>query len=144
MRITHGIQIALVATAVASCGGGGYGGPTSPGGGSTGAVGATITIRANGTVEPAEVNISVGQRVRFVNEDGRRHQPTSNPHLSHTDCPALNLPIMNNGQSMNTGVFDQIKACGFHDHENPDTESLRGTIRVGGAGGPAGPVYVRP
>ena len=57
MRITHGIQIALVATAVASCGGGGYGGPTSPGGGSTGAVGATITIRSNGTVEPAEVNI---------------------------------------------------------------------------------------
>ena len=146
MRIPHGIPLALAALALASCGGGnGYGGPTSPGsGGGTGAVGATITIRANGTVEPSEVNISLGQRVRFVNEDGRTHQPTSNPHLSHTDCPALNLPIMNGGSSMNTGAFDQIKACGFHDHQNPDTEGLRGTIRVGGAGGPAGPVYVRP
>src|SRR5687767_8225331 len=102
MRIPHAIQIALVAITVASCGGsGGYGGPTAPGGGSTGAVGATITIRANGTVEPSEVNIQVGQRVRFVNEDGRQHQPTSNPHLSHTDCPPANLPIMNGGQSMN-------------------------------------------
>ena len=144
MRIPHGMQIALATIALASCGGGSYGGsPTSPGGG-TGAVGATITIRANGTVEPSEVSIQVGQRVRFVNEDGRQHQPTSNPHLSHTDCPALNLPIMNTGGSMNTGVFDQIKACGFHDHQNPDTESLRGTIRIGGATGPSGPVYVRP
>lgn len=144
MRIPHGIQIALAAVALASCGGNGYGGPTAPGGGSTGAVGATITIRANGTVEPSEVNIQVGQRVRFVNEHGAQHQPTSNPHLSHTDCPPLNLPIMNSGQTMNTLVFDQIKACGFHDHMNPDTESLRGTIRVGGATGPSGPVYVRP
>jgi plastocyanin len=146
MRIPQGIQAALAAIALASCGGNsGYGGPTSPGGGSSsGTVGATITIRANGTVEPAEVNISLGQRVRFVNESGAQHQPTSNPHLSHTDCPAMNLPIMNNGQSMNTGAFEQTRVCGFHDHMNPDTEGLRGTIRVGGAGGPAGPVYVRP
>ena len=145
MRIPQGIQIALAAFALASCGGGGYGGPTSPGGGSSsGTIGATITIRANGTVEPSEVNIQVGQRVRFINEHGAQHQPTSNPHLSHTDCPALNLAIMNSGQSLETRNFDQIRACGFHDHMNPDTEGLRGTIRVGGATGPSGPVYVRP
>ena len=101
-------------------------------------------LRADGTIEPAEVSIPVGQRVRFVNEHGGQHQPTSNPHLSHTDCPPLNLPTLNGGQAANTGTFDVAKVCGFHDHINPDTIELRGTIRVGGAGGPAGPVYLRP
>jgi plastocyanin len=133
---------AMVLT-VANCGGG-YSNPNSPGGPpASGDVGATITIRSDGSVEPAEVRIQVGQRVRFINQDTRQHQPTSNPHLSHTDCPAANLPIMSNGQNMTTGVFDTQKACGFHDHMNPDTESLRGTIRVGNADGPGGPVYVK-
>jgi plastocyanin len=143
MRISHGMPLAAAALVLAACGGGGYNTPTAPGG-SSGTVAATITIRANGTVEPAEVSISLGQRVRFVNEHAGQHQPTSNPHLSHTDCPALNLPIMNNGQSANTAAFDTPKVCGFHDHMNPDTVELRGTIRVGGAAGPGGPVYVRP
>lgn len=143
IRLFHGLQLAAAALVLAACGGGSYNSPNAPGG-TSGTVAATITIRSNGTVEPAEVNISVGQRVRFVNEHGAQHQPTSNPHLSHTDCPALNLPILNGGQSANTGAFDVAKVCGFHDHQNPDTVELRGTIRVGGAGGPAGPVYVRP
>lgn len=142
MRIFDGLAMTAAVFALAACGGG-YSNPTTPGG-TSGTVAATITIRANGTIEPAEVNVPLGQRVRFVNEHGGQHQPTSNPHLSHTDCPALNLPILNSGQSANTGAFDVAKVCGFHDHMNPDTEQLRGTIRVGGAGGPAGPVYVRP
>ena len=141
-RMFQGFHVAAAALFLAACGGS-YSNPTSPGG-TSGTVAATITIRANGTIEPAEVSIPVGQRVRFVNEHGGQHQPTSNPHLSHTDCPSLNLPILNGGQSANTGAFDVAKVCGFHDHINPDTIELRGTIRVGGAGGPAGPVYLRP
>jgi hypothetical protein len=142
MRISHGVQLAAAALVLAACGGG-YNNPSAPGG-SSGTVAATITIRADGTITPAEVNIPLGSRVRFVNEHGGQHQPTSNPHLSHTDCPAMNLPILNGGQSANTGTFDVPKACGFHDHMNPDTVELRGTIRVGGAGGPGGPVYIKP
>jgi plastocyanin len=133
------------AAVLTSCGGGGYGGsPTGPsgGGGSGGATTASITIR-NGRAEPNEVRINVGDRVQFVNEDGRPHQPTSNPHLSHTDCPAANLPTLAAGQSGTTGSFGEVKACGFHDHLNPDTTALQGVIRVGNAEGPGGPVYIK-
>jgi hypothetical protein len=146
MRVKVMIPILLAAgtvVAVANCGGG-YSNPNSPGGaGGGGVVGATITIRSDGTVAPTEVRIEVGQRVRFVNEHSGQHQPTSNPHLFHTDCPAMNLPIMNSGQNANTGIFQEIKACGFHDHINPDTATLYGTIRVGPATNNPGPVYVK-
>ena len=144
MRVPLAVGLAVSAAfAAASCGGG-YSNPNSPGGPpASGSVGATITIRADGTIDPKEVSISVGQRVQFINQHSGQHQPTSNPHLSHTDCPAANLPIMSAGQSMTTGAFDTAKACGFHDHMLPDTEALRGTIRVGNAQGPAGPVYVK-
>jgi len=149
MKVCHRINVCAAAVAsmmLAGCGGGGSsqgqtppGGPSNPNAGIT-----TITIRADGTMNPADVQVEVGDRVRFVNEDSRPHQPTSNPHLMHTDCPALNLPQLSPGQAQMTGVLNTVAACGFHDHMNPDTVSLRGTIRVGGAQGPGGPVYVRP
>ena len=137
--------MALVYVLGAACGGGSYGGsPTTPGGSPTsGGVGATITIKSDGTLEPNEVRIAPGERVRFINQDGRQHQPTSNPHLMHTDCPPANLPIMATGASMNTGVFERAVVCGIHDHLNPDAAPLQGTIRVGGAEGPSGPVYLK-
>jgi hypothetical protein len=83
--------------------------------------------------------------VRFVNQDTRAHQPQSNPHLVHTDCPAINaVGVLQPGESRMTGTFDVEKACGFHDHMNPDTQTLLGTIRVAGAEGPSGPVYIKP
>ena len=138
--------IALTCVVGAACGGGSYGGggsPTNPGGGTSGGIGATVTIRADGSLDPKEVRISPGERVRFINQDARQHQPTSNPHLVHTDCPPANLPIMSTGQSMDTGVFERAVVCGIHDHLNPDATGLQGTIRVGGAEGPGGPVYVK-
>jgi hypothetical protein len=130
-----------------SCGGGGTytppSTPTSPGGGSAGSV--VITIRPDGTVDPKEVRIDVRQQVRFMNQDSRAHQPQSNPHLVHTDCPAINsVGVLQPGESRMTGTFDVEKACGFHDHMNPDTAGLGGTIRVAGAEGPPGPVYIKP
>jgi plastocyanin len=143
MRMRFPIAIVLAAAAAfvgASCGGG-YSNPNSPGGATPGTVGATITIRADGTAEPTEVRIAVGQTVRFINQDARQHQPTSNPHLSHTDCPGVNLPIMGTGQSQTTQNLNVERACAFHDHMNPDTAALQGVIRVGNAQGPGGPVY---
>ena len=125
---------------LANCGGGYSDPPTSPGG-SAGEPAATITIRSDGTLSPKEVTINVGQTVRFINQDTRQHQPQSNPHLSHTDCPAANVSILSPGQSGTTRAFDEAKACGIHDHLNPDTTALHGVIRVGGAQGPGGPVY---
>ncbi len=137
--------IALVYVLGAACGGGSYdgGSPTGPGGGTSGGIGATVTIKADGTLDPKEIRIAPGERVRFINQDSRQHQPTSNPHLQHTDCPPANLPIMATGDSMNTGVFERAVVCGIHDHLNPDAAPLQGTIRVGGAEGPGGPVYLK-
>lgn len=130
------------------CGGGGGGtytppgSPTPPPGG--GSTAATVTIRAGGTVDPKEVRVDIGQSVRFVNEDSRAHQIQSNPHGAHTDCPSINsVTTLQPGESRTTGAFSAERACGYHDHMQPDTESLRGTIRVAGAEGPAGPVYVK-
>lgn len=131
-----------------SCGGGGGGTtpsapstPSTPGGTSV----AVITIRSDGTVDPKETRIDIRQQVRFVNQDSRAHQPQSNPHLQHTDCPALNsVGVLNPGESRMTGTFDVERACGFHDHMNPDAPGLGGTIRVAGAEGPPGPIYIKP
>jgi hypothetical protein len=118
--------LVVAAAAAGSCGGGG-GGSNAP------------------TMNPKEVRIDVRQQVRFVNQDTRAHQPQSNPHLVHTDCPALNaVGVLQPGDSRMTGAFDVEKVCGFHDHMNPDSPNLGGTIRVAGAEGPAGPVYIKP
>ena len=132
-----------------SCGGGGggYSPPTTPStpstGGNTGTV--VITILSGGTLDQKEVRVDVRQQVRFVNQDTRAHQPQSNPHLVHTDCPAINaVGVLQPGESRMSGTFDVEKACGFHDHMNPDAQGLLGTIRVAGAEGPPGPVYIKP
>jgi hypothetical protein len=145
-------RVLLVAALVpaGNCGGGGGGynnTPTTPtppsGGGNTGA--AVITILSGGTVDQKEIRIDIGQQVRFVNQDARAHQPQSNPHLVHTDCPAINsVGVLQPGESRMTGAFSVEKACGFHDHMNPDSPNLGGTIRVAGAEGPAGPIYIKP
>jgi len=89
--------------------------------------------------------VDVQGQVRFTNQDSRAHQPQSNPHLVHTDCPAINnVGVLQPGESRLTGAFDVAKACGFHDHMNPDTTGLGGTIRVAGYEGPPGPVYIEP
>ena len=142
-RTTGYMLAAGLAGALAACGGGGYGGGPSPTAPSPGGSVPTVTIRAGGVLDPQEIRISVGQQVRFVNEDSQAHHPQSNPHLAHTDCPQANIPVLSTGQSANTGTFDSAKACGYHDHMNPDVTRLHGTIRVGAAEGPGGPVYVR-
>ena len=136
------LAAAIIVMTLANCGGG-YSAPppTSPGGG-TGAA-ATITIRSDGTFSPKEVQIAVGERVRFINQDSRPHQPTSNPHLQHTDCPSANLPELSTGQSQTTPAFNAPDVCGIHDHQNPDSTGMHGIIRVGGAQGPGGPIYVK-
>lgn len=118
---------------LAACGGGGGGTPTGPGGGGSGGPGpsgATITI-ANGRVTPASVTIEVGQSVTFVNNNGRGHNVTSDPHPTHTDCPAINaVGNMSNGQTSLTGAFTTARTCGFHNHDDPDNASFRGTITI--------------
>jgi len=90
----------------------------------------TITITSAG-VNPKNAQISVGQRVLFVNSDSRSHNMTSDPHPEHTDCPELNqVGFLAAGQSRETGNLVTARTCGFHDHDNPDSSGLKGSIVI--------------
>ena len=126
------VFVAGALVALAACGGG-SGTPTGPGntgGGSPGPSGATITI-ANGRMTPSDVTISVGQSVTFVNNDGRVHNVSSDPHPVHTDCPQINaVGNLGNGQTRLTNALPTARSCGFHDHDDPDNGALKGRINI--------------
>src|SRR5688500_17311718 len=114
--------ICLVA---AACGGGST--PSAPAPGGTPSQ-PTFTISASG-VSPKELVVSPGTRVLFTNTDSRRHEMGSDPHPEHSDCTEINsVGLLTPGQSRETGNLVAIRTCGFHDHENPDNQSLKGRI----------------
>jgi hypothetical protein len=138
MKVTRTLDLtAFVVSLVflaglAACGGGSNpAGPTPGGGGNSGAVGATVMINSNG-VSDSQPRINVGSRVRFTNSDSRVHTIYSTPHGTHSDCPALNdIGILQPGQSRDSGVLNDRRGCGFHDHNLPDDNSFRGQVLVG-------------
>ena len=124
--------VALGLSFLMACGDGDGGTtPTTPSGGSPGPSGATITVSASGAVSPSSVSISVGQSVTFVNNNSRSHQLASDPHPSHVNCPSINaLGTLAAGQTRLTNSFGAAATCGFHDHNDPDNNSLKGTITI--------------
>jgi plastocyanin len=130
---SHYVRLTILglALSVAACGGGDSSpsSPTptpSPGGSS----GATITISASG-VSPRAVTVSAGSRVTFVNNDSRPHEMASDPHPSHTACPAINdVGFLQPGQNRQTGNLNTPRTCGFHDHNRDSDTSLQGTITI--------------
>lgn len=119
--------------AVAACGcGGGSDTPTSStppsGGGATATT--TITITASG-VSPQNIMVAPGSRVMFINNDSRRHDMSSDPHPDHTDCVEINqVGLLQPGQSRESGNLNTVRTCGFHDHDQPSVNSLRGSVRI--------------
>ncbi|HEX5110871.1 MAG TPA: hypothetical protein VFV95_20610 [Vicinamibacterales bacterium] len=78
------------------------------------------------------MTISSGNRVTFVNNDTAPggHDMASDPHPIHSDCPGLNIGNMGSNQSRDSAVLTTRRTCGFHDHNNPDNASLKGTVTV--------------
>jgi plastocyanin len=90
----------------------------------------TITLTASG-VSPQNITVSPGSRVTFVNSDSRTHEMNSDPHPVHTDCPEINaVSFLAVGLSKQTDPLNTVRTCGFHDHNQPTTTSLQGTIRI--------------
>lgn len=90
---------------------------------------ATITITPSG-VNPSSVTINAGGRITWVNNDTVPHQPSSDPHPAHTDCPGLTVGQLNPNQSATSSALTTRRTCGFHDHINDTNASLRGTVIV--------------
>ena len=129
------LSVALAASfGVGGCGSGSSGPstPSSPVPTATPPPGgaATVTI-SGGVVSPRQVEINVGQRVAFVNNDSAAHEIASNPHPIHTDCPPINeVGGLAPGQARLTGAFTIARTCGYHDHGQPDNTNLQGTIII--------------
>src|SRR5688572_17108852 len=90
----------------------------------------TFTITTSG-VTPKELTVPPGTRVLFVNNDSRRRNMTSDPHPEHDICPELNaVGFLNTGQAKETGNLNTIRTCGFHDHDDPDNNNVKGRIII--------------
>jgi plastocyanin len=106
------------------------GGPTNPNPTGTPPSGPTITITASG-VSPKQIEIAVGSRVVFVNDDRVPHEMASDPHPTHELCPPMNeVSALAPGQFRQTGVFSTPRSCGFHDHGQSENTALQGTIVI--------------
>jgi plastocyanin len=112
---------------LAACGGGGTPAPSPP----TPTNPNVITIASGGVATPKDVTVAPGSRVLFVNNDGRRHDMSSDDHPDHLECPAINqVGLLMPGQNRETGNLIVVRTCGFHDHEDPDNNNLKGRIVV--------------
>jgi hypothetical protein len=129
-RLETGLGVFSIALMAVSCGGDSSPTQPTPPGGGGGNQTATITITANGADQRA-LTIQPGMRVIFVNNDSRPHEMNSDPHPSHEDCPELNqVGFLNPGQQRESGNLVFTRTCGFHDHANPGTQALRGTVTI--------------
>ncbi len=134
--IGAGIGVGSLLVAVSCGSGGGTTGPSSVtvisrSTGSTGPIGATITLTGSG-VSSSSVTISLGQSVTFVNSDSRSHEIASDPHPQHGSCPGIEagLGTISPGQTKSTQGFADTGTCGFHDHLDATNRSFQGTIRI--------------
>lgn len=90
----------------------------------------TITISATGA-NPRMVQIRVGERVVFTNNDSVNHDMSSDQHPTHLQCPEINqVGFLAPGQTRETGNFVREETCLFHDHINPSNSSLNGSIII--------------
>ena len=92
----------------------------------------TVTVRITATgMSPKSVDVALGGRVLFINQDSRDHTIGSDPHPDHSDCPDLNqVGLLQPGQRRETANLVQPRVCGFHDHDLPNVTTLTGTITI--------------
>jgi plastocyanin len=130
------LALASLMLAAVACGGGGGGTPVTPSSPQAPASpvasdpATTFTITSSG-VSPKEIQVAVGGRVTFVNNDNAFHEMTSDPHPIHTDCPEINsVGALGPGTTRQTAAFTRASTCGFHDHGQDTNTALQGRIVV--------------
>lgn len=82
-----------------------------------------IYIRSFTDVEPANLVVSVGDTVTFINEDNDLHWPGSDPHPTHSSLTTFDaLGGISQNQSY-SHTFRKSGTFGYHEHllDNPPT-----------------------
>ena len=131
-------RIAIAGSAAAAalilaiaCGGSSSTGPSGSTGGCTPSSSPNTIVIQNNQVCPSTITVARGSQVTMINNDSRVHEMDSDPHPEHTQCPELNqIDFLNPGQSRTSGNLNTARTCGYHDHTNPDTASMKGTIVI--------------
>jgi len=74
--------------------------------------------------------VTVGDTVRFINNDESSHWMASGPHPSHQLCPGFDsLRGILRGE-MYSFTFKEVSECSFHDHLNAGSSNLKGKITI--------------
>ncbi len=94
---------------------------------------ASIMVTGAG-LSTSSVTVQPGGAVTFTNNDSAPHEIASNPHPTHTQCPELNLGVLQPGGSATVMMANKAETCGFHDHLNPTVTKFQGTIQVMSSG----------
>jgi hypothetical protein len=116
--------VLLTATILATACGGGSAEP-SPGPSTV-----TVTI-TNGVASPRTFTVPRGGQVIFTNNDTVVHEMYSDPHPEHTDCPEFDsVGRLAPNVTRQTTNLSTARTCGFHDHLNPNTSGLRGSVTI--------------
>ncbi len=90
----------------------------------------TITITSAG-VSPNNIEVAVGARVLFINNDSRAHNMASDPHPAHTDCAPINsVGFLPAGQQVTTANLTTARTCRYHDHDDASNTKLQGQITI--------------
>jgi|WetSurMetagenome_2_1015567.scaffolds.fasta_scaffold251584_2 hypothetical protein len=90
------------------------------------AVGKGIVITKDGFT-PSVITMKVGEKLMIQNTDAVEHQPASDPHPAHTDCPEFNAEKPLAPNEVFEVVVKEPKTCPIHDHLNPE---MKATITV--------------
>jgi len=90
----------------------------------------TVVFGPDDVARPNDLLVAAGSRVRFINLGTVDHNIDSDPHPEHTDCPEINIGTLKPGESRETGNLVIVRTCGFHDHEQPNVETLKGKIVI--------------
>jgi len=120
------LVLLLVSGSLAGCSGG-----SEPSGPAPVPTTYRVTIGSNGVVTPTELVVPPGTRVLFTNNHSVTHDMSSDPHPGHDQCPEVNqVGVLRTGETRETGNLVTLRTCGFHDHNDPDNNSLRGRIVI--------------
>ena len=131
VRSVTGVLVAAAAMAAAVSCGGSSSSSTAPSGSCTPSSNANTFVLQNNQVCPQALTVARGSQVTFINNDAIVHEIDSDPHPEHTDCVEINqVDFLNPGQSRQTGNLNIARRCGFHDHQNPGSAALKGTITI--------------
>jgi plastocyanin len=133
LKILSGVTAAAAIAAAMSCGSSSSpsGASTSPTAGCTPSANPATFVIQNNTICPSTLTVARGTQITILNSDSLVHNMTSDPHPEHTDCPELNqIGFLNPGQSRQSGNLNTARRCGMHDHDAPNTASLKATVTI--------------